>query len=418
MDGEYFLSVVVRFLGAAFSFVATLLIARLGGSVVSGGYALTIQTMQIGSSISLFGNDHLLVRRMVGDLAEDRKDLARAALVHAVKVVGSTAAVVAAAVFALSFVSPAFGVSPTIVALSAIGIISYSLLGLIVSTMRAVGRAALSQLFYGTIHTLLVVSALGVLVLLGIPLSVMSVVTSLVLSLVASVLVGALIVHRTVRDWPRLVGPGPAYSVRSSGFIGGAQLVNTVNGWLAMVLIARMISVGDLGAYRVSSQLMTVISMIVVTIASVIGPQFAADFRLGDMARVRRRYLRAIGLTALAAGPPIAAMLIFPRPILSIFGPDFVAAHGALQVLALGQLIALLIGPIGWVLLMGGYERINFHLSIASLALTLALLRIVVPSYGLTGATWAIIAGDCFRCIGGLVILVRLLRHQRPSAPG
>lgn len=413
MNGQYLMLIIVRFLGAAFSFAATLLIARLAGSVVSGGYALAVQTVQVGAVVSLFGNDYLLVRRMVGDLAEDRKDLARAALAHAVRWVGTAAAVVAGAVLALSLVIPDFGASPGIVALSSIGIVSYAMLGLIVGAMRAMGRAVMSQLFFGVIHAFLVVLAVGAMVLSGITVTVPALVTSLMLSLLATAMIGGLIVHRTMRDWPRLAGAGPTYGIGGSGFIGATQLVNTFNGWLMMVLIAHIISVGDLGAFRVCVQLITVISMIVVTLGSVIGPQFAADFRLGDMDRVRRRYLRSIAVFALFAGPPIVVMLALPTPILSMFGPDFVGASGALQVLAIGQLIGLLTGPVGWVLIMGGYERVNFNLAIGSFAITLGLLTIAAPLYGLTGAAWAMVAGDVLKNIGCLVMMIRLLRRRR-----
>lgn len=412
LHSQYVQSMVVKVLGAVLSFGTTLMIARLSGARVSGEYALAVQTVQTGSVIALFGNDQLLVRRMAGDLADGREDLARAALTHAIKLVCTLAILVCLGLVALSPFAASLGTSPKTLIASTLGLVSFAMLGLIVATMRAIDKVVLSQFFYGVVHSAIIVTVLGAIALAGHPLTVATIVLTYVMALAATALIGGFIVELDIRHWPRTKGGKAKYKAISSGFIGGTLIIHMLTGWLGMTVIARMVGMADLGAFRVCNQLITVLTMIFTTVDSVVSPHFARAFRTGDTAQTTRRYLRSVQILGLFAGPPILALMIFPHQILAIFGPYFVVATDALRILVLGQLVNVATGPVGSYLIMAGKERINFRLALVGLVITLVLLVSLTPRFGLVGVAWAVTASGILRNLVGLVFVLQHMRAQ------
>jgi O-antigen/teichoic acid export membrane protein len=75
----------------------------------------------------------------------------------------------------------------------------------------------------------------------------------------------------------------------------------------------------------------------------------------GKMLDLQRMIRQATTLAAIPAVLAAAALVLLPKTILGIaFGPQYQVAAGVLVILALGQVVANLLGPCGYVLLMTG----------------------------------------------------------------
>ena len=86
---------------------------------------------------------------------------------------------------------------------------------------------------------------------------------------------------------------------------------------------------------------------------------------------------------------PAAILLIWPQPVLGIFGDEFTQAATALRILVVGQMFHLLTGPSGYLLTMPRHEKpLNITL-VLSLFCLILLLLILSPEYGATGAALA-----------------------------
>ena len=400
--------------GAALSFLVTLTIARWGGAAVSGEYALAVQTVLTASAIALFGNDRLLTRRVAGDLREGRSDLARAALWHSVKVVGVASIVVGALVLIAAPFAVAFDASPAIIALCSIGVLAYPILNLAVAALRGMERVVVSQLFYGPVQAFLL---LGLILLLGssvLGISAVSATFSYVLSLGITAIWVCILVFRAQRGWPKLLGAKPDYRATGGMTIGFTLVIDMLTAWLSLALIGSALGVTEIGAFRVCMQIITIITMIFTTFDSIVSPQFAGDFRVQDVATAKRRYFRSIGILAAFTGVPIILAVAFPYNILLIFGPEFIVGVHALQILALGQLVNVVTGPVGSILIMGNRERINLRLAIAGLAITILLITILVPVWGLAGAAWAVTIALTLRKLTAFLVVWRML-NARPA---
>ena len=413
-------SLAVKFGGAGLSFLATLLIARLYGATVAGSYALAVQTTLTASAIALFGNDQLMVRRVAGDFQLGRKDLARGALSHAVRVVGVASVVLAAVLVLLSPFAGAIGAQPITIALSGAGVLVFPLLCVAVGLLRVAGRVVISQFFYGCLQSLLLVLLLAGMELTAWQHNATSVVLAYIVSMVLTSLAGLWLMRRIVSGWPEASAKSK-HGVWESRDIGLTAGIHLLTNWAVLALAGALLGLADVGAFRICLQILTIITMIVATVETIVAPGFAAAFRAGDMAGVRRRHLRATALLAAFAGPPILLCIVFARPILALFGPEFVGAALALQVLAAGQAANVLTGPVGAMLIMGSAERMALIVGVVGLVLSVVLMWALAPNYGLAGAAVAYTAAVIVRNLASFVAVRRrvtgLQSAQRSPLP-
>jgi O-antigen/teichoic acid export membrane protein len=85
------------------------------------------------------------------------------------------------------------------------------------------------------------------------------------------------------------------------------------------------------------------------------------------------------------------AMIVFllvmlAGPLLGLFGDEFSAAEPVLVILALGLLAQIAAGPANDLLLMTGKQNFLPRVMVSTAIIHLALLGVLVPSLGATGA--------------------------------
>jgi len=79
-------------------------------------------------------------------------------------------------------------------------------------------------------------------------------------------------------------------------------------------------------------------------------------------------------------------LALFAKPILSVFGQDFVAGATVLLILLFSKLVDAATGSVGYILKMSGRPKINM-INSAILCVTIIVMNLLlIPSYGITGA--------------------------------
>ncbi len=87
--------------------------------------------------------------------------------------------------------------------------------------------------------------------------------------------------------------------------------------------------------------------------------------------------------------PVFCLYLLFAPGLLGVFGDEFPRGALALKILAIGQLVNAVVGPIGFILTMTGRQKLNLINSILLAALNLTLNILLIPRYGITGVAVA-----------------------------
>jgi O-antigen/teichoic acid export membrane protein len=92
-----------------------------------------------------------------------------------------------------------------------------------------------------------------------------------------------------------------------------------------------------------------------------------------------------LGLTI----PLAAAVIIYARPLMRIFGHEFEAGWPILIIGTVGQLVNCGVGSVGYLLLMSGQERRMIRIQAGTAAIMVGLNILLIPRWGVTGAAVA-----------------------------
>ena len=89
------------------------------------------------------------------------------------------------------------------------------------------------------------------------------------------------------------------------------------------------------------------------------------------------------------------------------FGLDFIEGKTALYVLLFGQLINVLCGPVGYILMMTNKQKILRNIIVVSALLNISLNILLIPEYGILGAAFATTASLILWNISSLIYVYK-----------
>ncbi|MGA1863047.1 MATE family efflux transporter [Deferribacter thermophilus] len=88
-------------------------------------------------------------------------------------------------------------------------------------------------------------------------------------------------------------------------------------------------------------------------------PKFAEFWGKGDIKGLAKVAQQSTKLIFWTSFPILLFFLIFPKPILGIFGEEFKVGAIALMILTIGQFVNAAAGSVGYILQMTGHQK--FH---------------------------------------------------------
>lgn len=192
-----------------------------------------------------------------------------------------------------------------------------------------------------------------------------------------------------ITDLPRWKQAILPFVLMSAATVMSTQLAVLMLGFAGMEEAVAQMRVAERGAQLVAFPL--------IFLNSVIGPYFVQALSARKTTldnRELRKMVRHSALLTLAASLPLALVLIlFGGPLIGwTFGTPYDAESYLPMVILIGaQLVSVALGNGGMLLAMGGYERQTLYSLFISLAIILALSKVLIDPYGPTGA--AIAAG-------------------------
>jgi O-antigen/teichoic acid export membrane protein len=140
------------------------------------------------------------------------------------------------------------------------------------------------------------------------------------------------------------------------------------------------------GEFNIASRLSNLVNTVILSISLITAPNFAEHHRLGQSDALWKTDRNARRLILALTLPIVAAMLIFPSPLLRLLGSEFGAAWPVLIVLAFGQLVNCLLPFQDTLLAMTGHGRILWRLNIAQLCFGVIAGLLLIPPFGAIGA--------------------------------
>jgi O-antigen/teichoic acid export membrane protein len=146
----------------------------------------------------------------------------------------------------------------------------------------------------------------------------------------------------------------------------------------------------EVGIYFAVVKTLALVSFIHYAMAATTAHRFAEYHALGDKARLSAYVAHAIQWTFWPSLAATVVLLAFGKPILWLFGPQFVGGYDIMLVAAIGLVVRSAIGPVERLLNMLGHQNICALAYGLAFVMNLVLCIALVPGFGGHGAAAAI----------------------------
>lgn len=142
----------------------------------------------------------------------------------------------------------------------------------------------------------------------------------------------------------------------------------------------------DVARFHIALQLTSLIAVIQLSFNAVVAPKIV-HYDISGQHRELASYVRRVTVLAISlAALPIGVLLVAPGTILSLFGEGFREADNLVRIMAVGQWMSIIAGPVGYMLIMTGHEKTMRNATIGATVSVILALGLVVPTAGTTGA--------------------------------
>jgi len=178
-------------------------------------------------------------------------------------------------------------------------------------------------------------------------------------------------------------------------------LVGRTNVQTETLVLGSYSTVSQLGIYTACLRIAGVLDTFLLAINAIFAPAIAELFSKGALEQLSAEFKTVTRWAFTLTLPFTLILIIFSPDVMSLLGPGFSAGIPILRMLALANLIFVGTGPVGYILGMTRYPRINLANVVITLLLSLALDFTLIPAYDIYGAA---ISGAI------TIILINLLR--------
>jgi O-antigen/teichoic acid export membrane protein len=145
----------------------------------------------------------------------------------------------------------------------------------------------------------------------------------------------------------------------------------------------------EVAVYYAAAKTLALVSFIYYSISATTAHRFSSYHVAGDRAGLSAFISQSIKWTFWPSLAATVLLLIFGRPMLSLFGPQFTDGYHLMFILAAGLLARAAIGPIERLLNMLGEQRACAMVYAGAFAANLVLCFILIPLFGMAGAAIA-----------------------------
>ena len=146
----------------------------------------------------------------------------------------------------------------------------------------------------------------------------------------------------------------------------------------------------EAGYYRVSSRLAAFIPFFLMATNNVMAPRISALYSEGKTENLQKILTYVARGTMFVTFPLFVVVLLWPKEIINLFfGSEYVIAYISFIILVIANFFSVLMGQVGQVMALTGHEKITAVAVFFSVIINIILNLILVPDYGMNGATIA-----------------------------
>ncbi|HWF92543.1 MAG TPA: flippase [Terriglobales bacterium] len=187
-------------------------------------------------------------------------------------------------------------------------------------------------------------------------------------------------------------GPLPALERRVISFSATVLLMELL-GFLIMhtdkIFLGFYLNPRQVGIYALAAGMAALVPVVLQSVNQIFSP-IISDLHARNEYQMLGRMFQTLTKWILGLTFPLAAtMIVFSRPLMRIFGPEFEAGWSVLVVGTAGQLVNCAVGSAGSLLLMSGNEKHLLKIQAVTAAVTIVLDLTLIHPFGILGAAVA-----------------------------
>lgn len=382
-------------LGLLLTFVAKIIVVRHLAQSEYGVFSLALIVLNILVLISAFGLRTGSARQIAYYRGQDDIPKVKAVVHSSFRIAAAGSVILAVALFLGSDIisTRIFHTSELTTPLRVLSFaIPFMALTIIfTSIFQGFDRVDVQVYFNELLRNALFPLFLAAAILLGAAL--LGVVYAFLAAAVVTFIVFALYTVKRV-PWPAKVNRSAAVTIRDLlSFcvpILGASMLENVVLWTDTLMLGYFKSSTAVGLYNGATPLVRLIPIALASMAFIYIPIASQLFSRGQTDEIRRAYAVLTKWVFSATLPLFLVMFLFPEAVLNIvFGPEYIDAALALQILALAYFIHTFLGPNSQTLLVLGRTKLMLLNSAICTVMNVVLNLTLIPSMGIKGAAIA-----------------------------
>ncbi|MEO7387070.1 MAG: oligosaccharide flippase family protein [Gammaproteobacteria bacterium] len=169
----------------------------------------------------------------------------------------------------------------------------------------------------------------------------------------------------------------------------GASLFTSYLAEITVIAAGFYLPSDEIGVFQVSYRIALLIAFGLYAVDSFTAPEAARLVATADHENLQRSVNRATRLRFWPALAAVGVLVLAGRPVLRLFGDEFVAGYSVLVLLAIAQLAQAAVGPVSRLMMLSGQQDRALLAAVGSLVLLMPLLAVLVPPFGMEGAAAA-----------------------------
>lgn len=385
-----FAVLLVRSLGAALSFLMILLFARWLGADLFGSFFFGLTIVTILAVLARLGLDQVVLKQVAAHKTNDMP-LAAGYLNGAISLIWKLGLIftVLMLLFAEFFAAGLFESDAIAYSLFYLGlsIVPMALIFLLGEAFKSFSKPVLAGFFQVVLApalTLLVSSYYYFVGKFSLDVAVQTTLFGFVLSIVLMLWMKRNIVHGISASkikMSSLVSQGMPMLLATSGAL--------ILSWSDVVILGLFASEADVGIYSAASRTVLVTMLVLVAINSITAPKYAQFYKDGELDKLANLAQKSSAILFLSMVFPGIVFLFFPSWVMSWFGSEFLVGSSVLVILAIGQIVNVSCGSVGYLLTMTGREKRFQAIMLSSALINIVLSIIFLNVFGVIGVAYS-----------------------------
>lgn len=183
--------------------------------------------------------------------------------------------------------------------------------------------------------------------------------------------------------------------------LGLTQFLGLIIVSIDSLMLGYFRTVSDVGIYAAATRVAGLVTIPLVSFNTIFAPMISDFYSRNEFGKIESLFKAVTNWIFAISLPFFLLLVLFAEPVMGVFGETFIAGAVVLIIFGLGKLIDAGVGSVGFMLTMTGRPKVDFLNSCLLCGLNIGLNYLLIPRYGIIGASIA---------TGFSVALINILR--------